>query len=54
MQVFAYEESEEWHSAIKYRMIDIPGANEDEDDKTGEKDDLFYYAYDVTGKAAGD
>lgn len=53
VQVFAYEESEEWHSAIKYRMPDMPGVNEDEDDKTGEKDDLFYYAYDVTGKRLG-
>ena len=45
IEVFAYEESEEWHNALKSSM----GVGLDEDDNNKDYN-LFYYAYDINNK----
>ena len=48
IEVFAYEESEEWHNALKSSM----GVGLDEDDNNKDYN-LFYYAYDINNKKVG-
>ena len=48
IEVFAYEESEEWHNALKSSM----GVRLDEDDNNKDYN-LFYYAYDINNKKVG-
>ena len=48
IEVFAYEESEEWHNALKSSM----GVGLDEDYNNKEYN-LFYYAYDINNKKVG-
>ena len=48
IEVFAYEESEEWHNALKSSM----GVGLDEDDNNKDYN-LFYYAYDINNKIVG-
>ena len=48
IEVFAYEESEEWHHALKSSMA--VGLDEDDNNKDY---NLFYYAYDINNKKVG-
>ena len=48
IEVFAYEESEEWHNALKSSI----GVGLDEDDNNKDYN-LFYYAYDINNKKVG-
>lgn len=50
LEVFAYEESEEWHSALKYWPDVMPNEQDNNDNRS---DNLFYYAYDAAGRCIG-
>lgn len=50
VDVFAYEETEEWYSALKYLPDIMPDKQGDNDDKSN---NLFYYAYGAAGQCIG-